>query len=104
MSIMYRTTNVNTNACSKNPNIVGHPLLDAIGPSNPPNSEFTALYVHGLKSNSKTNVVYRVYLHLAEELGSAIIYSKYLFFSPYQYNDSNKIPPSVFTKNSNIER
>jgi hypothetical protein len=49
--------NVKIVACKMKPNIVGHPLLLAIGPTKRDNKEFTSLYVQGLKRSNNTKVV-----------------------------------------------
>lgn len=49
--------NVKTVACIKKPKEVGHPLLLAIGPTKRDNTEFTSLYVQGLKRSNNTRVV-----------------------------------------------
>jgi len=63
---------VKTITCTINPNIVGQPLL-AIVPTKLDNNEFVKLYVHGVNSKTKTNVVYNVNLHLSETEGYALI-------------------------------
>jgi hypothetical protein len=51
-----------------NPNMVGQPSLFAILPTTYPKSLLTNIYIHGLNKINKRMVVYRVNLHLSNDV------------------------------------